>query len=87
MATMLSGHLNTLRLTSTLLPWSRMQFMQVADNLAAAGFLVVAPNVFRGKPWSMDKFPPKPEDNFMGWLQGYSWDVSRQLTAAQAPGV
>jgi protein XRP2 len=60
-----------------------MQFMQVADKLAAAGFLVVAPDVFRGKPWSMDKFPPKPEDNFMPWLQGYSWEVS-ELPASRS---
>lgn len=62
------------------------QFMQVADKLAAAGFLVVAPDVFRGKPWSMDKFPPKPEDNFMPWLQGFSWEgvVSKDVTAVVA---
>jgi hypothetical protein len=52
------------------------QFKQVCDKLAAAGYLVVGPDVFRGKPWSMGKFPPKPEDNFMGWLQGFSWGVS-----------
>jgi dienelactone hydrolase len=56
------------------------QFKQVCDKLAAAGYLVVGPDVFRGKPWSMGKFPPKPEDNFMAWLQGFSWNVSRIFT-------
>jgi dienelactone hydrolase len=59
------------------------QFKQVCDKLAAAGYLVVGPDVFRGKPWSMDKFPPKPEDNFMPWLQGFSWDVSHDLAASK----
>lgn len=52
------------------------QFKQVCDRLAAAGYLVAGPDVFRGQPWSMDKFPPKPEDNFMGWIQSHSYDVS-----------
>mmetsp|Transcript_2685 Transcript_2685/g.9122 ORF Transcript_2685/g.9122 Transcript_2685/m.9122 type:complete len:80 (-) Transcript_2685:398-637(-) len=26
------------------------------------------PDHFRGKPWTMERFPPKPEDDFMGWL-------------------
>lgn len=51
------------------------QFKQVCDKLAAAGYLVAGPDIFRGKPWSMDRFPPKPEDNFMPWLQGYTWEV------------
>jgi dienelactone hydrolase len=55
---------------------SWLQFKQVCDKLAAAGYLVVGPDVFRGKPWTMEKFPPKPEDNLLGWIQGHSWDVS-----------
>ncbi|KAF5832399.1 hypothetical protein DUNSADRAFT_11731 [Dunaliella salina] len=48
---------------------------QVADRLADAGFLVTVPDMWRGKPWPMDKFPPKPEDNFMGWVtENGSWD-------------
>jgi hypothetical protein len=41
---------------------------QVCDRLAAAGLHVCAPDTFRGRPWSKDKFPPKPEDDFMGWV-------------------
>lgn len=69
------------------------QFKQVCDRLAAAGYLVVGPDVFRGQPWTLDKFPPKPEDNFLGWLQGYSWeavvskDVTAVVSALQAQGV
>jgi dienelactone hydrolase len=33
--------------------------MQVADVLASAGFLVVMPDFFHGKPWPTDNFPPK----------------------------
>eukprot|EP00882_Tetradesmus_deserticola_P030365 GHRQ01034086.1.p2 GENE.GHRQ01034086.1~~GHRQ01034086.1.p2 ORF type:complete len:104 (+),score=20.23 GHRQ01034086.1:197-508(+) len=51
------------------------QFQQVCDRLAAAGYVVVAPDIFRGQPWDMDKMPPKPEDNLMGWMQSYSWEV------------
>lgn len=63
-----------------------MQFKQVCDKLGAAGYLVVGPDVFRGKPWTMERFPPKPEHNFMGWLQGYSWDVSAAAVQCDAGG-
>lgn len=36
----------------------------VADLLAAQGFLVVAPDFFRGKHWKVDEFPPV--DGFEG---------------------
>lgn len=51
------------------------QFQQVCDRLAAAGYVVAAPDIFRGQPWTLDKFPPKPEDNLMGWIQGYGWEA------------
>lgn len=45
------------------------QVFQVADRLAAAvGATVAVPDTFRGQPWSLEKFPPQPEDDFMGWL-------------------
>eukprot|EP00878_Enallax_costatus_P000227 GHUV01000291.1.p1 GENE.GHUV01000291.1~~GHUV01000291.1.p1 ORF type:complete len:268 (+),score=49.13 GHUV01000291.1:86-889(+) len=50
------------------------QFLQVCDRLAAMGYVVAAPDIFRGQPWSLEKFPPKPEDNLSGWIQSYSWD-------------
>lgn len=44
------------------------QVFQVADRFAAAGFNVAVPDMFYGKPWSMDRMPPKPEDNLPGWF-------------------
>ncbi|GBF94598.1 hypothetical protein Rsub_06713 [Raphidocelis subcapitata] len=61
------------------------QIKQVSDRLAAAtGFTVAVPDVFRGKPWSMSKFPPKPEDNLLGWIsaEGAYDKVSKDLYAA-----
>mmetsp|Transcript_12309 Transcript_12309/g.29237 ORF Transcript_12309/g.29237 Transcript_12309/m.29237 type:complete len:249 (+) Transcript_12309:95-841(+) len=45
------------------------QVFQVADRIADSGFAVGVPDIFRGSPWPMDKFPPKPEDNFMEWIK------------------
>jgi dienelactone hydrolase len=38
--------------------------------------VVACPDVFRGQPWALEKFPPKPADDFIGWVstQG-SWDI------------
>jgi dienelactone hydrolase len=34
----------------------RVQFQQVCDRLAAAvGCVIVAPDIFRGQPWTLDK--------------------------------
>ena len=54
------------------------QVFQVCDRLAAeAGITVASPDVFRGQPWSKDKFPPKPEDDIMGWITtAGSWEVA-----------
>jgi dienelactone hydrolase len=41
----------------------------MADRLSQAGYIVAVPDVFRGKPWPMSRFPPKPEDNLRGWMQ------------------
>eukprot|EP00960_Hanusia_phi_P028108 747217-Hanusia_phi.AAC.1 len=49
------------------------QVKQVCDRLAAYGFLVVVPDIFvnsNNKPWPVDKFPPKPEDNLHAWIAG-----------------
>ncbi|EKX35836.1 hypothetical protein GUITHDRAFT_155384, partial [Guillardia theta CCMP2712] len=49
------------------------QVKQVCDRLAAYGFLVVVPDIFvnnNNKPWPIDKFPPKPEDNLSAWIAG-----------------
>jgi dienelactone hydrolase len=66
----------------------------VCDRIAAAGnYVVVAPDVFRGKPWSLDNFPPQPQDNLIGWISRYSWqdkvkpDVDAVVAALQAQGV
>lgn len=69
------------------------QVKQVADRLSAAtGFTVCIPDVFRGQPWPMSKFPPKPEDNLIGWITtagGYgkvSKDVAQTVEALRARG-
>lgn len=70
-----------------------MQFKQVCDRLAAAGYVVAGPDIFRGQPWTFDKFPPKPEDNLMGWIQSYGWqdkvksDIDAVVTALKEQGV
>ncbi len=52
----------------------------MCDRLAEdGGFTVVCPDVFRGKPWALDRFPPKPEDNFMDWLKGDKVILTRVL--------
>lgn len=61
------------------------QCKQVADRLAeGAGIAVAVPDVFHGKPWTKDKFPPKPEDNLIGWIQSdCSYDkVSKDVANA-----
>lgn len=65
----------------------------MCDRLAAAGYLVVGPDVFRGQPWSLDKFPPKPEDDIQGWIKGWDWaskvkpDVDAVVAALTARGM
>lgn len=53
------------------------QVKQVADRLSSAtGLTVAVPDFFHSKPWSMARFPPKPEDNFMAWItQAGSYDA------------
>ncbi|PNW72163.1 hypothetical protein CHLRE_16g679800v5 [Chlamydomonas reinhardtii] len=62
------------------------QVFQVADRFADAGFNVCAIDPFHGKPWTKDRFPPKPEHDFMGWLsREASWDkLKPQIDAAVA---
>uniref|UniRef100_A0A061QT32 Dienelactone hydrolase family protein n=1 Tax=Tetraselmis sp. GSL018 TaxID=582737 RepID=A0A061QT32_9CHLO len=60
------------------------QLFQVCDRIASAGFSVGMPDMFRGSPWTKDKFPPKPEDNFMGWVKSQSdfyWKVKPDIDA------
>mmetsp|Transcript_9609 Transcript_9609/g.27518 ORF Transcript_9609/g.27518 Transcript_9609/m.27518 type:complete len:251 (+) Transcript_9609:118-870(+) len=52
--------------------FSFSQVFQMADRIASSGFMVAMPDVFHGKPWTMARFPPKPEDNFMDWLTSIS---------------
>ncbi|KAG2433169.1 hypothetical protein HYH02_012712 [Chlamydomonas schloesseri] len=44
------------------------QLYQLYDRLAECGLSVAAVDVFHGKPWSLDKFPPKPEYGYGKWL-------------------
>ena len=63
------------------------QCLQFFDRLAeAAGVMVAAPDVFRGKPWSLDRFPPKPEDNLMGWIKSITWEVREAGRNSMMPG-
>jgi hypothetical protein len=64
-----------------------MQVLQVCDRLAEAGLSVAAPDTFHGKPWPKSKFPPKPEDNFMGWIQseGSYEKVSKDVMKVGTP--
>ncbi|PNW72164.1 hypothetical protein CHLRE_16g679750v5 [Chlamydomonas reinhardtii] len=48
--------------------FAHKQVFQVADRFADAGFNVCVMDPFHGNPWPMDKFPPKPEHDFQGWL-------------------
>ncbi len=42
------------------------------------------PDVFRGKPWPMEKFPPPDRQELMDWIGGYTFDdkVKPDLAAA-----
>ena len=58
--------------------------LQICDKVAAAGFWVAFPDVFRGKPWPMEKFPPPDRQELMDWIGGYTFDdkVKPDLAAA-----
>jgi len=63
------------------------QAFQVCDKLAAAGFWVAFPDVFRGKPWPMEKFPPSDREELMGWIGGYTYEDKVKPDVAQALAV
>ena len=60
------------------------QAFQVCDKLAAAGFWVAFPDVFRGEPWPMEKFPPPDREELMGWIGGYSFEGKVKPDVAEA---
>ena len=60
------------------------QALQVCDKLAAAGFWVAFPDVFRGAPWPMEKFPPPDRDELMNWIGGYGFEEKVKPDVAQA---
>jgi hypothetical protein len=31
------------------------------------------PDIFRGKPWELSKFPPPDKDEFMAWIGSQQW--------------
>eukprot|EP00542_Grammatophora_oceanica_P013686 CAMPEP_0194054150 /NCGR_PEP_ID=MMETSP0009_2-20130614/52535_1 /TAXON_ID=210454 /ORGANISM="Grammatophora oceanica, Strain CCMP 410" /LENGTH=232 /DNA_ID=CAMNT_0038702541 /DNA_START=57 /DNA_END=755 /DNA_ORIENTATION=- len=50
---------------------------QVADTLAAKGFLVVIPDFFRGKHWPLTRFPPEggfTNPEFQSYLGSLTYD-------------
>lgn len=70
------------------------QAKQVADLLAAAtSARVVLIDFFDGKPWPVDKFPPGPGDDLMGWLATFNYEtvvkpaVVQQIEKLQFQGV
>jgi hypothetical protein len=47
---------------------------QGADILAhQLGARIATPDLFRGKPWELSKFPPPDRDEFLGWIGKYQW--------------
>ena len=60
------------------------QVLQVADRLAVQiGASVAVPDVFQGQPWTMERMPPKPEDNFRDWLTvKHSYEALAPILAA-----
>ncbi|EFJ49549.1 hypothetical protein VOLCADRAFT_89871 [Volvox carteri f. nagariensis] len=56
--------------------FGQKQVFQVCDRFAEAGLNVCAIDPFHGEPWTLSKFPPKPEHDFMGWLGRVgSWEA------------
>ena len=53
---------------------------QVADEFASRGFLIVMPDLFRDKPWPMDKYPPTNEnqDEFKAFLDCITYEKCKQ---------
>ncbi|KAI9292212.1 alpha/beta-hydrolase [Neoconidiobolus thromboides FSU 785] len=41
--------------------------LQFVDLLSQAGYRVIVPDFFRGKPWSLDNFPPKNYQELKQW--------------------
>ncbi|GIL52735.1 hypothetical protein Vafri_8489 [Volvox africanus] len=62
-----SGNLGVV-LIPDIFGFGEKQVFQVCDRFADAGLNVCAIDPFRGQPWTLAKFPPKPEHDFMGWL-------------------
>lgn len=54
-----------------------IQTRRFVDSLASATSMrVVMPDVFRGKPWPLEKFPPKDFTEYKNWVEtAGTWDV------------
>lgn len=46
----------------------------MVDRLADAGFVVAFPDVFRGAPWPLSKFPPPDRQELLDWIGGYDFE-------------
>jgi hypothetical protein len=47
---------------------------QGADILAhQLGARLAIPDLFKGKPWELSKFPPPDRDEFLAWIGKYQW--------------
>lgn len=62
-----------------------IQTRRFVDSLASATSMrVVMPDVFRGKPWSLDKFPPKDFKEYQNWVEtAGTWDVVAKVSDRQ----
>ncbi|GIM08494.1 hypothetical protein Vretimale_12510 [Volvox reticuliferus] len=78
-----SGNLGVV-LIPDIFGFGEKQVFQVCDRFADAGLNVCAIDPFRGQPWTLAKFPPKPEHDFMGWIGRVgSWEnLEPAVTAA-----
>lgn len=47
----------------------------MVDRLADAGFAVAFPDVFRGAPWPLSKFPPPDRQELLDWIGGYDFET------------
>lgn len=63
-----SGNKNGVILIYDIFGFDVPQTRRFADLLSENSFNVVMPDIFRGKPWSLDNFPPKDFADLMAWM-------------------
>lgn len=60
---------NALIILYDIFAWNKTNenVFRVCDFLASKGYYVCMPDVYRGKPWSLDNFPPPDKAEFGEW--------------------